>query len=112
VRVGPDGAKAPPVSQPDLGYRANVPTYRAAAADPSEAVDRLVFEGWRAMTPVERLRLAACASAELARLAVAGLRLRYPDAREEELQRRAGALRLGRELTLQAFGPEAAAWLP
>lgn len=88
-----------------------VPPYVPQSCDTSEAVDRVVFEGIRRMTPVRRLEIAAGASRALHRLSVAGLRLRHPEATEEELFRRAGALRLGRELTLSVFGPQAEAWL-
>jgi hypothetical protein len=90
---------------------APVVPYRPQSEDTSEAVDRQVFDGLRAMTPLQRLELAARASRAVHRLSVAGLRLRYPDASEVELGRRAGALRLGPELTRLAFGPEAEAWL-
>lgn len=85
--------------------------YAPQASDTAPAVDRAVFEGLRAMTPVQRLRLASVASRALHRIAVAGLRLRFPEASEEELCRRAGARRLGRRLALLAFGPSAEAWL-
>ncbi|MHC5063135.1 MAG: hypothetical protein ACYTG5_04070 [Planctomycetota bacterium] len=88
-----------------------MPTYKPQARDTREAIDRQVFEGFRAMTPLQKLELASQASKALHRLSVAGLRMRYPEASEEELFRRAGALRLGRELTLLAFGPEAESWL-
>jgi len=76
-----------------------------------EAVDRAVFDGLRRMTEIERLELAARASRSLHRLSVAGLRLRFPDASEEELARRAGALPLGPESTRRAIGVDAEAWL-
>jgi len=63
------------------------------------------------MTPLRRLEIAARTSRALHRLSVAGLRLRHPNASEAELARRAGALRLGPELTRKAFGDEAEAWL-
>lgn len=85
--------------------------YTPQSPDIPESVDRAMFDGFRAMTPLERLRIATNASRALHRLSVAGLRLRYPAASDEELARRAGALRLGRELTRMAFGPEAEAWL-
>lgn len=85
--------------------------YRPQARDTSEAVDRKMFERLRAMTPGERLAVAAQASVALERLSIAGLRLRYPNASEEELRRRAGARRLGRELTIRTFGQEAEDWL-
>jgi hypothetical protein len=88
-----------------------VSSYVPQAQDVSEQVDRAVFEGLRRMTPLQRLQVAANASRALHRLSVAGLRLRYPDASEEELFRRAGAVRLGPELTRWAFGATAEAWL-
>ena len=94
------------------GYAgSHVSSYVPQSSDTSEAVDRAVFDGIRGMTPLRRLQIAARASRALHRLSVAGLRQRYPDATEGELSRRAGALRLGRELTLKAFGPMAEAWL-
>lgn len=94
----------PPEQPPTTGYRAQ-------ASDTSEAIDRLVFEGLRRMSAAERLRLVTEASLALERLSIAGLRLRFPDASDEELRRRAGAKRLGRDLTLRAFGPEAERWI-
>ena len=88
-----------------------VTRYRPQSEDVAEAVDRAVFAGFRAMTPLQRLRIAVQASQALHRLSVAGLRLRYPHASDEELDRRAGALRLGPELTRMAFGERAEAWL-
>lgn len=84
--------------------------YRPQASDTSEAVDRRVMQGFAAMTPLERLQLAVQWTRALHRLSVAGLRLRHPELSEEELERRAGALRLGKDLTLRTFGPEAEAW--
>jgi hypothetical protein len=85
--------------------------YRPQADDVPEDVDRAVFDGLRATTPPIRLRIAARASVALHRLSVAGLRLRDPDASEEELFRRAGTLRLGPEFTRRMLGAEADAWL-
>lgn len=88
-----------------------VAEYRPQAEDVSEAVDRAVFDGFRQMTPQQRLQIAMQACRSLQRLAIAGLRLRFPQADDEELFRRAGALRLGPELTRWAFGPAAEAWI-
>jgi hypothetical protein len=85
--------------------------YSPQATDTNENVDRAVFDGLRRMTPLRRLQIAARASRALHRLSVAGLRLRHPNASDEELSRRAGALRLGPELTRKAFGDAAEAWL-
>ena len=81
------------------------------ASDTAESIDRLVFDGFREMSPSARLRSASQSFRAIEKLSIAGLRHQYPDASEEELRRRAGARRLGRELTLRAFGPEAEAWL-
>ena len=88
-----------------------MPDYVPQANDVAEATDRALFDGIRQLTPLQRLQIAARASRALHRLSVAGLRLRFPDASEEELARRAGAMRLGPELTRWAFGPAAEAWL-
>lgn len=86
-------------------------TYVPQAADTRESVDRAVFDGLRRMTPLRRLQIAAGASRALHRLSVAGLKLRFPDASDDELARRAGAIRLGAKLTRQAFGRDAEAWI-
>ena len=89
---------------------ARVTQYVPQASDMTEAVDRALFDGLRALTPLQRLQIASRASRALHRLSVAGLRLPFPAASEDELHRRAGALRLGREATCMLFGPEADAW--
>ena len=86
--------------------------YRPQAEDTSEGIDRFVFDRLRALTPGERLALAGQASAALEGLMIAGLRLRHPEASEADLRLRAGALRLGRELCVRAFGQRAEAWFP
>ncbi|HMQ22614.1 MAG TPA: hypothetical protein PKE00_09010 [Planctomycetota bacterium] len=86
-------------------------SYEPQASDTTEAIDRLVFEGFRAMSPRERLELARKACHAVERMSIAGLRLRYPNASDDELRKRAGAKRLGPELTRLAFGVEAEAWL-
>jgi hypothetical protein len=93
------------------GKLARVSGYVPQASDVSEAVDRAVFDALRELQPLQRLQIAMRASRALHRLSVAGLRLRFPAASDEELERRAGALRLGPELTRMAFGPAAEAWL-
>jgi hypothetical protein len=80
--------------------------YQPQSNDASVVMDRLVFDGLRAMTPAERLLLAQDMILAAEALTLAGLRLRFPAASELELRRR-----LGRELTLRVYGPEAAAWL-
>ena len=57
-------------------------------------------------TPVwRRLQLADQMSLTARRLALSGLRQRFPGAKEEELRRRFAALHLGDELAEKVFGP-------
>lgn len=107
-------AQIRPVSVPApsaVAYHDGMAGYRSQASDTTEQIDRFVFDGLRRMTPGERLRLAAEASIALEQLAIAALRDEFPDASEEELRRRAGAIRLGPDLTRRAFGDAAEAWL-
>ena len=92
-------------------YAARVAHYVPQADDVSESMDRFMFDGIRQLTPLQRLQIASRASRALHRLSVAGLRLRFPAADADELFRRAGALRLGPELTRMAFGSAGEAWL-
>ncbi|MCA8968451.1 MAG: hypothetical protein KDC95_01655 [Planctomycetes bacterium] len=84
--------------------------YEPQATDTDEAVDRFVMDGFARMTPRERLELAMDAYRDVVRLSIAGIARRHPHASMAELERRAGALRLGRELTLAVYGQEAEAW--
>jgi hypothetical protein len=93
------------------GYDARVANYRPQSEDTSEVIDRMVFAGLAKMRPEQRLDLAMGMFRAVEQLSIAGLRLQYPNASEEDLRRRAGARRLGRELTLRVYGPEAEAWL-
>ncbi len=70
-----------------------------------------MFEKIRAMTPEERIAISTEAFYAAIELQIAGLRMQYPEADEEELRRRAGARRLGREFTLRMCGKQAEAWL-
>ncbi|MGE3172760.1 MAG: hypothetical protein AB7O97_09040 [Planctomycetota bacterium] len=86
--------------------------YRPQSDDTHPDLDRMTFDRLAAMTPEQRLQVCAelCRAAE--RVSVAGLRLRYPQADEHELQMRAAALRLGRETMVRFFGARANTWLP
>ena len=108
MRWGGRLSRAPPTS----GYLFRKGTATAPQSnDASVGIDRLVFDGLRAMTLAARLQLACEMTRAAAAMTLAGLRLRYPNASELELHRRRGARRLGRELTLRTYGPEAEAWL-
>lgn len=60
---------------------------------------------FRKMTPRRKLELMEDANRNAREMALAGLRLRHPDAGEEELFRRLMDLTLGTELAERVFGP-------
>lgn len=70
-------------------------------------VRRRLDEGWRAMPPERKAALVDAWSADVRRLALAGVRERHPDASEEELRMRLGVLLYGEELIRAAYGWEA-----
>jgi hypothetical protein len=73
--------------------------------DTSPESERVLIELLR-RTPIwRRLQLAYEMSAAAREMARAGLRLRYPDASEKELQRRFADLHLGPELAQEVYGP-------
>jgi hypothetical protein len=77
---------------------------RPFSPDTSPEVQRLLVERWRAMPTWRKAELVNALSRDCERLALAGIRERHPDATPEEARLRLGALRLGRELMIQAFG--------
>ncbi len=56
------------------------------------------------MAPAARAQLADSLTRDCETLALAGIRIRHPDATAEELRLRLGALRLGRDLMIEAYG--------
>lgn len=74
--------------------------------DTSRAAERFLLDRLRALSPAQKVALVrrACRATETWKRA--GLRLQFPDASEEELRRRAGALRLGPELARAVLGDD------
>lgn len=64
-------------------------------SDTHPEVARMILEGYRAMTPERRLELACEMSVALRTLTFAGLRSRFPDASELEIERMAAEIYLG-----------------
>ena len=60
---------------------------------------------FRKMSPRRKLELMEEANRNAREMALSGLRLRHPDADEEELFRRLMDLTLGEELAKHVFGP-------
>ena len=84
-----------------MAQSAHGPLSRDTTPD-AEAVRLDVF---RKMTPRRKLQVMEDANRNAREMALAGLRLRHPDAGEEELFRRLMDLTLGEETAEQVFGP-------
>ena len=70
-------------------------------------VERKLVEGYRRMTPADKVRRVRDLNYTLRKLALAHLRSRYPTASERELQLRFAARLFDRETMIRAFG-----WAP
>ncbi len=79
------------------GYRTQSP------ATIREAEERQ-FDHWRGLAPAEKAQIVAGLTRMTHQLARAGIRMRYPEADEREIELRLMALRAGREAMLKYFG--------
>jgi hypothetical protein len=77
-------------------------------ADTSPDIERRQVEAWRAMTPAEKAAAISGLTQAVFELALAGVRLRYPDASPREHFLRLAIVTHGRELATRAY-PEIAA---
>lgn len=78
--------------------------YRPQSSDTSEAADRVFFDLLRRMSPSEKWRYLVSVQEGADRLAMQGLRRRFPAASERELLLRLGEQRYGPALIRRAFG--------
>lgn len=77
----------------------------SAPSDTSPAVERMLIEGFRRMSPREKLERVASLNRAVQDLAKARLRATYgPDLSEREMRLRLGALRLSRDVMVEVFG--------
>ena len=75
------------------------------SVDTSPESEKILIELLR-RTPIwRRMQLADQMSAAARQMSMAGLRLRYPTASEQELRRRFADLHLGPDLAEQVYGP-------
>ena len=81
-------------------------------SDTSPEAQRFLIEGYRQMTPTQKLQRMASLNRALVMLQRARIRAQYGDIPEEEMRMRVGALRLGRDLMIKAYGwdPEEKGW--
>lgn len=77
--------------------------------DTSREAAQVLIEGYRRMSPAQKLAQAMALSRATHELALAGTRQRHPTASEREIQLRVAALSIDRETMIRAFGwdPEA-----
>jgi hypothetical protein len=81
-------------------------------SDTSPEAQQFLIEGYRRMTPTQKLQRVASLNRQLVVLQKARIRAQYRDIPEEEMRMRLGALRLGRETMIKVFGwdPEEKGW--
>jgi len=73
-------------------------------SDTDSDSDRIQFDLLRKMTPLERGQRMAALSVAVHDLSVAAMKERHPGASDDEIRLRVAAIRLGRELTVAAYG--------
>jgi hypothetical protein len=78
--------------------------YRTQSPDTSREAEERQFDRWRGLAPVEKVRIVAGLTRMTNQLARAGIRTRYPQAAEREIELRLMALRAGREAMVKYFG--------
>jgi hypothetical protein len=78
------------------------------SADTAREAEDLQIARWREMSATEKAQLAASWSGGLDRVALAGIRLRHPNASDRECVLRLAALKLGRDLPRRVY-PELSA---
>lgn len=78
---------------------------RAGQSDTPPEVQSLIVQGYRRMTPKEKLERVSVLNRSIRALALAGIRQRYgADLTETEIRLRLAALSIDRETMMQGFG--------
>ncbi len=72
--------------------------------DTHPKMEALQIELWRAANPTRKMQMLAQLNQSARLLAMAGLRLQYPQASETELRRRLAGLLLGEEIARKVYG--------
>ncbi len=71
--------------------------------DTHPEMEALQIQLWRQASPTQKMNMLAQLNASARRLALVGLRSRYPQATEEELRRRWADLLLGEDLARKLY---------
>lgn len=84
----------------------------SALSDTSPEAERVLIEGYRRMSPAEKLERVFSLNRALEKLQAARIRADYGDIPEREMRLRLASLRLGRETMVKVFGwdPEVEGW--
>jgi hypothetical protein len=84
----------------------------SGVSDTSPEARRFLIEGYRRMSPADKLARVVSLNVALEQLQRARITARYGDIPEREMRLRLGALRLGRDTMVEAFGwdPEVMGW--
>jgi hypothetical protein len=79
----------------------------ALYTDTHPKMEALQIQLWRQASPTQKMNMLAQLNASARRLALTGLRARYPQATETELRRKLADLLLGEEAAGKLFGETA-----
>lgn len=77
---------------------------KTQSIDTHPDIERIQIEGYRKMSFTEKMRCIGAMHRTGRHLALANVRMRYPEADERELQLRAAALMIDADLMRKAFG--------
>jgi hypothetical protein len=80
------------------------PGYRTQSEDTSYWAERLLFDHWRALSPVEKAEIGRQACLALHQGLIAGLRVRHPNASDDELELRAAIAKYGADTMRRTTG--------
>ena len=83
------------------------PRFKFGKSDTTPEAQRVQYEIYRQMSPARKFQLISHTYEMGRQLAMAGLRMRHPDATEEELWRLWAQQHLGRELFEKVYGMSA-----
>lgn len=77
--------------------------YRTQASDVRREIEAVVVEGWRRMTPSDKVRQVRQLTRMARRFSTAGIRARHPGASDEEVRLRLASFWLDRETMIRLF---------
>ncbi|MGQ9814780.1 MAG: hypothetical protein ACUVR3_06455 [Candidatus Roseilinea sp.] len=73
-------------------------------SDTHPKIEALQIQLWRQASPTRKMNMLAQLNASVRMLALAGLRMQYPQASEAELRRKLADLLLGKDLAHKVYG--------